>query len=107
MLTYTFKIKTSPKLIQKFEEHLNTTRMLYNLAKEAKECAYSKGVSLGKYDLMKQLPELKNNFPWMKDVHSQTLQGVIERLDKGCDKFFADLKKGIKTTKPEWAKKKD
>ena len=55
MLTYTFKIKTTPTLIQKFEEHLNTTRMLFNLAKETREYAYSKGVKLSKFDLIKQL----------------------------------------------------
>lgn len=107
MLTYTFKIKTTPTLIQKFEQHLGTTRMLYNLAKETKEYAYSKGLRLGKFDLMKQLPELKNEFTWMKEVNAQTLQGVIERLDKGYDKFFADLKVGVVTSKPKWAKKKD
>lgn len=107
MLTYNFKIKTTSTLIQKFEQHLGVTRMLYNLAKETKEYAYSKGVRINKFDLIKQLPELKNDFTWIKEVHSQTLQGVIERLDKGYDKFFADLKKGITTSKPKWAKKKD
>lgn len=107
MLTYTFKIKTTPTLIKKFKEHLDTTRMLYNLAKETKEYAYSKGVRLGKFDLIKQLPELKNDFTWMKEVNSQTFQCVIERLDKGYNKFFTDLKKGITTSTPKWAKKKD
>lgn len=107
MLTYTFKIKTTSSLIEKIENNFSVTRCIYNLAKETREYAYSKGVKINKFDLIKQLPELKNDFPWMKDVHSQTLQGVIERLDKGYDKFFADLKKGITTSKPKWAKKKD
>lgn len=107
MLSYTFKIKTTPKIIQKFEEHLNTTRAVYNLAKETKEYAYSKGVSLGKYDLMKQLPELKKEFTWIKEISSQTLQIVIERLDNGYNRFFADLKKGKTTSIPHWAKKKN
>lgn len=107
MLTYTFKIKTNYKQEKIFQEHLDTTRCIYNLAKETKEYAYSKGVRLNKFDLIKQLPELKNDFTWIKEVHSQTLQGVIERLDKGYDRFFADLKKGITTSKPKWAKKKD
>lgn len=107
MLTYTFKIKTTPTLTQKFEQHLGTTRMLYNLAKETREYAYSKGVKLNKFDLIKQLPELKKEFTWISEVHSQTLQGVIERLDKGYDKFFSDLKKGITTSKPHWARKRD
>lgn len=132
MLTYTFKIKTTPSLIQKFEQHLGTTRMLFNLAKETREYAYSKGVKIGKFDLIKQLPELKNEFTWLKEVHSQTLQGVIERLDKSYDKFFKDFKQGkivklkqdyttkclkngfevnkkklFEIGKPKWAKKKD
>ena len=107
MLTYTFKIKTNKVLIEKLEDHLNTTRILYNLAKETKEYAYSKGIKLSKYDLMNQLPELKNEFTWMKVVSSQTLQGIIERLDRGYLKFFSNLKKGNVASKPKWAKKKN
>lgn len=107
MLTYTFKIKTTNSLIDKIENSLSVTRCVYNLAKETREYAYSKGVKINKFDLIKQLPELKNEFTWMKNVHSQTLQGVIERLDKGYDKFFADLKIGKTTSKPKWAKKRD
>jgi putative transposase len=107
MITYTFKIKTAKSLELKFEEYLNTTRYIYNLAKETKEYAYSKGVKLSKFDLIKQLPELKKEFEWISSVNAKTLQGTIERLDKSYDKFFADLKKGIKTSKPKWAKKKD
>lgn len=107
MITYTFKIKTTKKQIQLFEEHLNTTRMLYNLAKETKEYAYSKGIILSKFDLINQLPELKKEFRWISNVHSGTHQTVIERLDRGYNKFFSDLKRGIITSKPKWAKKKD
>lgn len=107
MLTYEFKIKTTNTLIEKFIQHLGITRLVYNLAKEAKETSFSKGVRLTKFDLIKQLPELKKEFTWISDVHSQTLQGVIERLDKGYDKFFSDLNRGIKTSKPKWAKKRE
>lgn len=106
MITYTFKIKPNKTQINQFENHLNITRLVYNIAKETKEYAYSKGQSLSCYDLMKQLPELKKEFTWMKEVNAQTLQGVIERLDKGYIKFFRDLKKGAKVSKPHWASKK-
>lgn len=107
MLTFEFKIKTTNTLIEKFEQHLGITRLVYNLAKDTKETSFSKGVRLSKFDLIKQLPELKKEFTWISDVHSQTLQGVIERLDKGYDKFFSDLNRGIKTSKPKWAKKRE
>lgn len=107
MHTYEFKIKTNKTLVEKLENQLNIIRLVYNLAKETKETAYSKGVELSKFDLIKQLPKLKKGFTWISTVHSQTLQSVIERLDRGYDKFFSDLKKGIKTSKPKWAKKKN
>lgn len=107
MLTYTFKIKVNSKQEKIFQEHLDVTRCIYNLAKETKEFAYSKGIKLSCFDLMKQLPELKKEFKWVSNIHSQTLQGTIERLDKGYNKFFSDLKRGITTSKPHWAKKKD
>ena len=128
MLTYTFKIKTNTKLERAFQEHLDTTRFLYNLAKETKEYAYSKGIKFSCFDLIKQLPELKKEFKWISNIHSQSLQGVIERLYKSYDKYFENLKSGNITKakaeylsknsdvnwgkyynigKPKWAKKKD
>lgn len=128
MITYTFKIKTTNKLNIVFQEHLDTTRCLYNLAKETKEYAYSNGVRLSKFDLFKQLPELKKEFKWVSNINSQSLQCVIERLDKSYNKYFDDLKNGNiakakveclskhsnvdwnkynSIGKPRWAKKKD
>lgn len=107
MITYEFKIKTNNRLKDAVENHLGCTRLVYNLALEVREDAYKKGVSLSKFDLIKQLPELKQEFKWLKNVHSQTLQGVIERLQRGYDKFFRDLKQGKKTSKPKWARKKE
>lgn len=83
------------------------TRLVYNLAKETKEYAYSKGVTLTKFDLIKQLPDLKNEFTWLKDVHSQTLQSIIERLYLAYDKYFQQLKSGeIAKGKQKYIQKK-
>ena len=106
MKTYEFKIKIRDVLKNKIENQLGCTRLVYNLALETKEESFKKGVKLSKFDLIKQLPELKKEFKWLSNVHSQTLQGTIERLDKGYEKFFSDLKKGITTSKPKFAKKK-
>lgn len=106
MITYTFKIKTNKTLEEKFYEHLNTTRCVYNLAKEVKETAYSKGIKLSKYDVMNQLPALKKEFEWISNVSAHTLHRTVERLYSGYDKFFRDLKKGVKVSKPHWASKK-
>jgi putative transposase len=63
-------------------------RMVYNLALETKNTSYQKGVKLSCFDLIKQLPDLKEGFPWLKDVPSQSLQQVISNLDDSFTNFF-------------------
>lgn len=105
--TYTFKIKPNNSLKHKFEIWLNTTRYVYNLGKEVREESYKKGILINYYDLSKQLTEAKKEFYWLREVNAQTLQSVLERLDNGYKKFFIELKKGKKVSKPKWAKKKN
>lgn len=105
--TYTYKLYSNNKWEQKYEKHLSVCRYVYNLAKETKECAYQNGLKLSGFDLAKQLTDCKKEegFEWLKQVNSQSLQAVIERLELGYKRFFSDLKKGVKTNKPKWAKK--
>jgi len=79
---------------------IDTSRAIYNLALETKIYAYkSQGVSLSKFDLMKQLTDCKKEFDWMGEVPSQTLQNVIERMDLAYQSFFRGG--GF----PRWARK--
>lgn len=97
--TYKYKLKLTKNQTQRVDSWIDTCRYVYNLALETKIHAYrSFGVSLSKFDLMNQLPELKA-IEWIKDVPSQSLQDVIERLDKTYQTFF----KGGGF--PKWAKK--
>lgn len=97
--TYKYKLKLSKSQTQRVDSWISTSRFIYNLALETKIHAYkSFGVTLNKYELMKQLTDLKE-FEWIKDVPSQSLQDVIERLDKAYQSFF----KGGGF--PKWAKK--
>lgn len=103
--TYTYKIKPNKAIERKFEEQVGVCRYIYNLGIEVREEAFKKGVKLNYFDLSKQLTEAKKEHSWLKEVHSQTLQSVLERLELGYKKFFADLKIGKATSKPKWAKK--
>src|SRR5690606_1402022 len=103
--TYTYKIKPNKSLEEKFERQVGVCRYVYNLGIEVREESFKKGVKINYYDLSKQLTEAKKDFDWLRQVNAQTLQAVLERLEAGYKKFFADLKKGIKTSKPKWAKK--
>lgn len=104
--TYTYKIKHNKVIERKFEEQLGICRYVYNIAKECREESYKKGVNINFYDLSKQLTEAKKDHTFLKQVHSQTLQAVLERLELGYKRFFSDLKQGIPTSKPHWACKK-
>lgn len=103
--TYTFKVKPHRHLEKTLDRFLGTTRTVYNVAKEVREEAYRKGVSINYYGLSAQLTEAKKEFKWVSEVPAQSLQAILERLENGYKKFFGDLKKGVKTSKPKWAKK--
>jgi len=98
--TYKYKLKLSKQQSDIIDSWVGACRFVYNLALETKINAYKSGVSLSKYDLMKQLPDLKY-VHWIKEVPSQSLQNVIERLDKSYQSFF----KGGGF--PKWAKRGD
>lgn len=87
--TYKYKLKTNSFQSEKLNAWIHSCRAVYNLALETKIYAYSsKKISLTKFDLNNQLPELKQEFDWIKDVPAQTLQGVIDRLDDAYKTFF-------------------
>lgn len=86
--TYTYKLYNNKGYQRKFDRWVGVCRCVYNLAKETKESAYQNGLILSKFDLMKQLPDLKKEYDWINEVGSQTLQSVIERLDNSFKKFF-------------------
>lgn len=100
MRTYTYKLYKNRKVEQKFYQWLGTCRYVYNTAKATKEYAYEAGVKLSKFDLFKQLPDCKE-LDFVKAVHSQTLQVVIEQLDRSFQNFFAK-----RARYPKWASKK-
>ena len=87
--SYKYKLKTNRKQEKMITSWIHSCRAVYNLALETKIYAYkSHGVSLSKYDLIKQLPSLKKDYDWIKSVPSQTLQNVVERMDTAYQSFF-------------------
>lgn len=100
--TYSFKIRHSKKYTAWIESTLGATRFIYNLAKETKEESYKKGLKLSAFDLSNQFTQCKKEkgFEWLKNIPSQTSQGIIERMDNSFMRFF----KGAGY--PKWASKR-
>lgn len=70
-------------------KHIGCVRFVYNLALETKQMAYAGNkIHLNCFDLMKQIPDLKEECPWLKEVNSQSLQQPIRNLDNAFARFF-------------------
>lgn len=81
-----YPTKEQEILIQK---HIGASRFIYNLALETKQIAYAGSQqNLSCFDLIKQLPALKNECVWLKEINSQTLQQSITNLDTAYTNFF-------------------
>lgn len=86
-----YKYRIYPTDTQKvlIDKHIGSCRFVYNLALETKNYAYiSQRKSLSCIDLINQLPDLKKECGWLKDVDSQALQQAIIDLDKAFTAFF-------------------
>jgi putative transposase len=86
-----FKYQISPTNSQKelIAKHIGSSRFVYNLALETKNSAYlGSKYNFSPFDLIKQLPELKKECEWLKEVNSQSLQQSIQNMDIAFKKFF-------------------
>jgi putative transposase len=98
--TYTYKLKPNINVEEKFNKWLGICRFVYNCSKDLSEQSYKKGLNLRAFDISNQLVDAKKEFLWLKEVHSQTLQAIIERFDTSLKNFFKG--NGF----PKWATKK-
>ena len=86
-----FKYRLYPTEPQKelIAKHIGSSRFVYNLALETKNAAYIGAKhNYSAFDLVKQLPELKKELPWLKEVNSQSLQQSIQNMDIAFKMFF-------------------
>jgi len=86
-----YKYRISPTNSQKelIAKHIGSSRFVYNLALETKNGAYlGSKHNFSPFDLIKQLPELKKECEWLKEVNSQSLQQSIQNMDIAFKRFF-------------------
>ena len=87
--TYKYKLKLNKTQSQRLEQWLGVTRLIYNMALNVRIEAYRKlGKTVNRFDLQKELPEIKKEFEWVKDANAQSLQCVLKRLDEAYQSFF-------------------
>lgn len=86
----TFKYRLVPTKAQEetLDRWLWLCRRLYNACLEQRQIAWQMGRRVNKFDQMKELPVLKAELPEYREVDAQSLQDVVERLDKAFQSFF-------------------
>ena len=88
-----FKFRVYPTASQQIliRQSFGSVRFVYNWGIETKRTAYQNGQKLSGFDLIKKLPELKIQHPWLSDTNSQSLQATLRNLDSAFIRFFKKL----------------
>ena len=92
-----YKYRLSPNKEQKLliAKHLGSCRFIYNYALEKKVRAYqTEKTNLSRFDIQADLPKMKksNEYCWLKEVNSLSLQASLANLDSAYTKFFREHK---------------
>ncbi|WP_198175292.1 RNA-guided endonuclease TnpB family protein [Spirosoma telluris] len=100
---FKYRLSPNPTQTQLLNRHFGSVRFLYNWALAKKTQAYqTENKSLSRYDIQRELPALKVEHDWLKEINSQSLQSTLLNLDSAYTRFFRE-KKGF----PRFKSKKD
>ncbi|KJJ83926.1 transposase IS605 OrfB family [Candidatus Omnitrophus magneticus] len=92
---FKYRAKANCQTQDKAEHCLDLCRGLYNNMLEQRIHLYNTICeTISAYEQMKELPGLKREHPEYKQVGSQVLRDVLERLEKAYKAFFRRVKNG-------------
>jgi len=81
-------------------KHFGCVRYLYNHFLNQRTTAYKENnETQNYYDNAVEIPKLKKELPWLKEVGSQALQYAVKQLQNGYDNFFRKCKQKVKGKK--------
>lgn len=89
---YKYRIYPDDEQKELINKHIGSCRFMYNLALETKQASYvSAKKNLSAFDLINQIPELKKECVWLKEVNSQSLQQTIVNMESAFKLFFKGI----------------
>ena len=106
MKTYRFKLYKSERN-EKLNKQINTAGFIYNHCIALHKRYYKIfGKYLNKNQLQKHLVKLKkiDKFGYIKEIGSQAVQEITDRIDKAYQLFFSNLKKKVRCSPPNFKK---
>lgn len=89
--SYKFRIEPTSEQIVLLSKHFGACRFVFNrFLHERKEKYLNEKTSLNYYDNARTLTDLKKeeDFDWLKEINSQSLQSAIRNLDSAYKNFF-------------------
>ena len=90
--TYTIEIFPDDEMTQLFQQHVGAARFCYNyLLNLSQESYKTTGKRLFKGEMLSILASLKrtDEFKWLKEIYSTTVQNAAKCLDDSYKKFFS------------------
>ena len=106
MKTYRFKLYKSERN-EKLHKQINAAGLIYNHCIALHKRYYKIfGKYLNKNHLQKHLVKLKKipKFSYIKEIGSQAVQDITDRIDKAFQLFFANLKRKVRCSPPNFKK---
>jgi putative transposase len=93
--TYRYRLYPNKMQRERIHQNIGACRFVYNWALETKKTAYEiDGSNLSWYDLNNRLKALKQDYPFLQNAYSQSLQQAIKRLHLAFQHFFRRVKLG-------------
>ncbi|TPG60055.1 RNA-guided endonuclease InsQ/TnpB family protein [Ewingella americana] len=91
---YRYRLFPQEDQLEKLAQTAGCCRFVYNEALAYRKEQYDLGTKVSGFDLIKRLPELKLQFPWLKEVPATSLQKAIADLESAYQNFFRRVKQG-------------
>ena len=104
----TLKIRLLPTSEQEeqFRKHIGCSHYIWNWALAKQEENHKNGEKyISAFTMIKRLPSLKDENPWLKEVSSSSLQTVLRDQEKAYKEFFKGTRKHPKFKKRKTATK--
>ena len=92
--TYKFRVYPNRTQVDKIDYMLYISRILYNAMLQQRKMAYElnkdfyENIRITSYTQEEEFPGIKNEFPEYRELYSQSMQNVADRLDKSYGNFF-------------------
>jgi putative transposase len=104
LATFKDRLKPTDDQVELPAKHFGCVRLVDNVCLQVKKWAYQgAGINVSRFDLQVQVKEAKRDFPWLKQVNSQTLLVSIMNLGDAYQNFYSG-RAGHPKFKNKWSR---